>query len=43
MCIRDRTDTELKAKFEEAIGEMNADGALNALLVKYFGEKTKTF
>jgi len=38
-----QTDTELKAKFDKAIGEMKADGSLNALLVKYFGEKTKTF
>ncbi|WP_212524474.1 transporter substrate-binding domain-containing protein [Actibacterium sp. MT2.3-13A] len=30
------SDTELKAKFDAAIGEMKADGSLNALIAKWF-------
>ena len=38
-----QSDTELKAKFDKAIGEMKADGTLNTLIVKYFGEDTVKF
>jgi polar amino acid transport system substrate-binding protein len=38
-----QSDTELKAKFDAAIASMKADGSLNALLVKYFGEETITY
>ena len=34
-----QSDTELKAKLDKAIGEMKADGSLNTLIEKYFGEK----
>ena len=37
------SDTELKAKFDAAITEMKADGSLNALLIKWFGEGTQTY
>ncbi|MEM6374078.1 MAG: transporter substrate-binding domain-containing protein [Pseudomonadota bacterium] len=33
------SDTELKEKFDAAITDMKADGTLNALLVKWFGEE----
>ena len=33
------SDTELKDKLNAAIDSMKADGSLNALLVKYFGEE----
>ena len=38
-----KSDTELKARFDKAIGEMKADGSLDALLLKWFGPETKTF
>jgi polar amino acid transport system substrate-binding protein len=38
-----QSDTELKAKFDAAIETMKADGSLNALLIKYFGEETATY
>lgn len=38
MGIRE-SDAELKAKFDAAIDSMKADGTLNALLVKYFGDE----
>lgn len=38
-----KSDTELKAKFDKAIGEMKADGSLNELIKKWFGEDAKTF
>ncbi|RPE71014.1 amino acid ABC transporter substrate-binding protein (PAAT family) [Pacificibacter maritimus] len=37
------SDTELKAKFDAAIDAMKADGSLNTLLVKYFGEDVITY
>jgi polar amino acid transport system substrate-binding protein len=37
------SDTELKAKLDEAIGSMKADGTLNAMIIKWFGEGAKTF
>jgi polar amino acid transport system substrate-binding protein len=38
-----QSDTELRAKFDAAIGSMKADGSLNALIVKWFGAGTATF
>ena len=38
-----KSDTELKDKFDKAIQSMKADGTLNPLLVKYFGEDTEQF
>ncbi len=38
-----RTDSELKAKLDEAIASMKADGTLNALIRKWFGEDAATF
>lgn len=37
------SDTELKEKFDAAITSMKADGTLNALLIKWFGEDTITY
>ncbi|MEL7100368.1 MAG: transporter substrate-binding domain-containing protein [Pseudomonadota bacterium] len=37
------SDTELKEKFDAAITSMKADGSLNALLIKWFGEETQTY
>lgn len=37
------SDTELKATFDGIIAEMKADGSLNALIVKWFGEDAATF
>mmetsp|Transcript_22562 Transcript_22562/g.36748 ORF Transcript_22562/g.36748 Transcript_22562/m.36748 type:complete len:244 (-) Transcript_22562:329-1060(-) len=37
------SDTELKEKFDAAITSMKADGSLNALLVKWFGEGTAQY
>jgi len=37
------TDAELQAKFNAAIDSMKADGTLNALLDKWFGEGTGTY
>lgn len=37
------SDTELKAKFDAAITSMKADGSLNAMLKKWFGEETVTY
>ena len=37
------TDTELKDKFNAAIDSMKADGTLNALLVKWFGDGITTY
>ncbi len=42
MGIRE-SDTELKARFNEAISSMKADGSLNALIRKWFGEDAATF
>lgn len=37
------SDTDLKEKFDAAITAMKADGSLNALLIKWFGEGTVTY
>ncbi len=37
------SDTELKEKFDAVITEMKADGSLNAMLVKWFGEDTAQY
>lgn len=37
------SDTELKAKFDAAIGSMKADGTLNAMIIKWFGEGAATY
>ncbi len=37
------SDTELRAKFDAAITSMKADGSLNTLLVKWFGEGIQTY
>ena len=37
------SDTELKDKFDAIITEMKADGSLNELLVKWFGEDTAQY
>jgi polar amino acid transport system substrate-binding protein len=37
------SDTELKAKFDEGIAAMKADGSLNELIIKWFGEDAMTF
>ncbi|MCR9126037.1 MAG: transporter substrate-binding domain-containing protein [Rhodobacteraceae bacterium] len=37
------SDTELKEKFDAAITAMKADGTLNALLIKWFGDDTATY
>ncbi len=42
MGIRE-SDSELKAKFDEAIASMKADGTLNALIKKWFGDDAATF
>ena len=38
-----KSDTELKAKFDAAITEMKADGSLNTMIKKWFGETAATF
>lgn len=38
-----KSDTELAAKFDKAIGEMKADGSINELIKKWFKEKAVTF
>lgn len=38
-----QSDTELKARFDSAIGEMKADGSLNELIAKWFGPDARTF
>ncbi|WP_299623914.1 transporter substrate-binding domain-containing protein [uncultured Tateyamaria sp.] len=37
------SDTELKEKFDAAITAMKADGSLNELLIKWFGEETALY
>ncbi len=37
------SDGELKAKFNAAIDSMKADGTLNAMIIKWFGEGASTF
>jgi polar amino acid transport system substrate-binding protein len=38
-----QSDTELLGKFDAAITAMKADGTLNTLLTKWFGEGAQTF
>ncbi|WP_323040896.1 transporter substrate-binding domain-containing protein [Gemmobacter sp.] len=38
-----QSDTELRGKFDAAIGSMKADGSLNALIVKWFGADALKF
>ena len=38
-----QSDTELRDKFDAGISAMKADGSLNALIVKWFGDKVATF
>jgi len=38
-----QSDTELRATFDRVIGEMRADGSLNALLTQWFGPETPLF
>ena len=38
-----KSDTELVAKFDAGIAAMKADGSLNALIVKWFGDKVATY
>jgi polar amino acid transport system substrate-binding protein len=37
------SDTDLKAKFDTAIGAMKADGTLNTMIKKWFGDAALTF
>jgi polar amino acid transport system substrate-binding protein len=37
------SDTELKAKFDKAIGDMKADGTLNTMIKTWFGDAAVTF
>jgi polar amino acid transport system substrate-binding protein len=37
------SDTELKAKFDEGISAMKADGSLNAMIKKWFGDEAVTW
>ncbi len=37
------SDTEMKAKFDAIITEMKADGTLNTMLKKWFGDETQTY
>ncbi|NEX47264.1 transporter substrate-binding domain-containing protein [Pseudotabrizicola algicola] len=38
-----QSDTELRGKFDAAIGSMKEDGSLNALIIKWFGEDADVF
>lgn len=38
-----QSDTELKAKFDEAIQSMKDDGSINEMIKKWFGEDAKVF
>lgn len=38
-----KSDTALREKFDAAIDSMKADGTLNAMLIKWFGDDTKTY
>jgi polar amino acid transport system substrate-binding protein len=38
-----KSDTELRDKFDAVITEMKADGSLNAIIVKWFGDQAATF
>ena len=37
------SDAELREKFDAAITSMKADGTLNTMLKKWFGEETATY
>ena len=37
------SDAELRAKFDEAIGSLKADGSLNAMIKKWFGDEASVF
>ena len=37
------SDGELKAKFDAAIGELKADGTLNEMITRWFGEEAATY
>ncbi len=37
------SDTELKATFDKVIGELKADGTLNRLIAKWFGNEAQTY
>ena len=37
------SDTELRARFDTAIGELKEDGTINDLIVKWFGEDAQTY
>jgi polar amino acid transport system substrate-binding protein len=38
-----KTDAELRAKFDAAIASLKADGSLNAMITKWFGEEAVLF
>ncbi|OWY04205.1 transporter substrate-binding domain-containing protein [Thioclava sp. IC9] len=38
-----KSDTELKNKLDDGISKMKADGSLNEMIKKYFGDKALTF
>ncbi|MFN3846320.1 MAG: transporter substrate-binding domain-containing protein [Paracoccaceae bacterium] len=38
-----QSDTELRAKFDEAVSSMKADGTLNTMLSKWFGAEARLF
>lgn len=38
-----KSDTELRAKFDDAIAKMKADGSLNAKITEFFGPEAKTW
>jgi len=38
-----QSDDELRATFDGVIAEMKADGSLNAMITKWFGEETPLF
>ena len=38
-----KSDTELKAKFDAEISAMKADGSLNAMIKKWFGDEAAVF
>lgn len=38
-----KSDPELRAKFDAAVGSMKADGTLNALIIKWLGEDSPRF
>jgi polar amino acid transport system substrate-binding protein len=42
MALR-KTDTELRAKFDAAISTLKADGTINAMIKKWFGDEAVVF